>query len=187
ALACFALAAAALLRFYVSEQLARAPVDVYSTSQMVAQNASYFDVSTGSPVSGATLTLTATIRGNVNASDGEVAVWDTATVMEDLPNRKRIEIGEFRLAFDRKDAALVNCCGSVARPAPGAPEMYGGAFFPFGMERRAYNVYDSQTNRAWPMQFEGTDTVDGMEVYRYVQRVDPTNTGPAPAEVPSTL
>jgi hypothetical protein len=185
-LACFALAAAALLRFYVSEQLTLAPRDVYSTNRLVAQNASYFDASTGRPVSGATLTLIGTVRGNVNASTDEVAVWDTGTVMEDIPNRKRIEIGQFRLAFDRENAALVNCCGSTAKPGRGEPAMYG-SFFPFGMERRTYNVYDSQTNRAWPMQFEGTDTVDGMEVYRYVQRIDQTNTGPAPANLPSTL
>jgi hypothetical protein len=185
-LACFALAAAALLRFYVSEQLTLAPKDVYSTNRLVALNASYFDVSTGRPVSGATLTLTGTTRGNVNASSDDVAVWDTGTVLEDLPNGKRLEIGEFRLAFDRENAALVNCCGATAKPAQGEPEMYG-SFFPFGMERRTYNVYDSETNRAWPMRFEGTDTVQGMEVHRYIQRIDQTNTGPAPANVPSTL
>jgi hypothetical protein len=194
ALACFALAAAALLRFYISDQIVRAPRNVHSISQLVGTNSRYFDTSIGQPRNGATVTLTATIRGDTEAATDDTAVWETATVLEDIPNGKtvsnnnrQLELGQFRLAFDRKTATLVNCCRSTATPAPGGPEMYGGSFFPFGMERRTYNVWDSETNRAWPMRFEGTDTVEGMEVYRYVQRVDPTNTGPAPATVPSTL
>jgi hypothetical protein len=180
------LAAAALLRFFVADRVLAAPGNVYTETQLQAVNASYFDAGTGQPRSGATVTLTSTVRGDARASTGDRAVWDAFAVLEDLQNRRQLDITQFRMVFDRRSAALVNCCRATAVPVPGGPTTYG-LFFPIGVEKRAYNVYDVETGRSWPMRFEGTETIEGMEVYRYVQRIDQTNVGEQSGGVPSTL
>ncbi|MEW2353859.1 DUF3068 domain-containing protein [Spirillospora sp. NPDC029432] len=184
-LAFFALALAVLLRGFVAERLLVAPADQYSKAVLQAPNATYVDGATGTVRRGATLTLTSTLRGDVKAAKDDTVVWDTFLVLEDLQNQAKVEISESRLAFDRRTAAMVNCCGGVNVPAGGGP-VYG-LFFPIGVEKKTYAVYDTSTKKAWPMRFEGTENRDGRELYRYSQQVDETNLGQYRSPVPSTL
>jgi hypothetical protein len=184
-LAFFALALAILLRTFVAGQLLVAPADQYSKAKLEATNAIYFDASTVSTRTGAVLTLTSTLRGDVKAAKDGNVVWDSFLALEDLQNQKQVKITEERLAFDKKTAELVNCCKTTAKVAGGGPAY--GLFFPVGIEKKTYNVYDSSTARAWPMRFVGTETKNGTEVYRFTQQIPETNVGKYERAVPSTL
>ena len=185
AMAFFALTLAALLRFFVADRLLVAPADAYSRARLTAPNATYFDRQALKPRTGATLTLTTTVRGDVRASRGEVVVWDSFTVLEDLETGTQLDISQHRMAFDRRTAGLVDCCGTTAKP-PAGQRAYG-LFFPIGVDKRTYPVYDPATGRAWPMRYEATETVGGLRVYRYTQRIEETRLGEQPGGVPSTL
>ncbi|MFC5751552.1 DUF3068 domain-containing protein [Actinomadura rugatobispora] len=185
AVAFFALALAVLLRFFVADRLLVAPTDAYTRAELRANGATYFDRRALKPRTGADLTLTTTVRGNVRASNGDVAVWDTFAVLEDLANGNQIDISQHRMAFDRRTAGLVNCCGATAKP-PSGPPVYG-TFLPIGVGKRAYQVHDTSTGRAWPMRYEATETIGGLRTYRYTQRIEETRIGEQSGGVPSTL
>ncbi|MFB4314237.1 DUF3068 domain-containing protein [Actinomadura sp. 21ATH] len=184
-LAFFALALAVLLRGFVADRLLVAPANIHTKATLTATNATYFDRGTVKPRTGVTLTLTSTSRGDVKAAKDGVVVWDNFLALQDLQNQTNVELKEYRLAFDRSSARLVDCCNTHAKAA--ASQTAYGLFFPVGIEKKAYNVYDASTQRAWPMQFQGTETRDGREVYRFVQEISDTNVGQNPEPVPSTL
>jgi hypothetical protein len=185
AIAFFALALAALLRFFVADQILVAPADAYTRAELRATNATYFDRRAVQPRTGANLTLTSTVRGNVRAAKGDVVVWDTFVVLEDLANGNQLDISQHRMAFDRRTAGLVDCCGATAKP-PSGQRTYG-LFLPIGVGKRTYQVHDPSTGRAWPMRYEATEDVGGLRAYRYTQRIEETNIGEQSGGVPSTL
>lgn len=188
-LAFFALALAFLLRGLVADRILVAPANLHSKTELEATNATYFNRATLKMQTGATVTLTSTARGDVKASkaakDG-VVVWDSFIALEDLANDADLDIKESRSAFDRKTARLVDCCETDTKPTPGQATL-GGTFYPVGIEKKTYNVYDASTGKGWPMRYEATETRDGMEVYRFVQEIPETNTGRNATPVPSTL
>ena len=53
--------------------------------------------------------------------------------------------------------------------------------FPFGLPVCGYHAgnlfFDTTLRRAAPMRFDGEDTVNGLPVYRFVQRIEPTKAG----------
>jgi hypothetical protein len=187
-LAFFALTLAILLRTLLADQILVAPANQYARAELQAANATYFDASIVAARSGVTMTLTSTVRGNVKdskAAKGDTVVWDTFLALEDLQNGNKVEISEERIAFDRKTAEMVDCCKATGKPTPGEPTY--GLFFPVGIEKKTYNVYDFSSNKAWPMRFDGTEKRGGMEVYRFVQRIDETNRGQYERPLPSNL
>lgn len=44
--------------------------------------------------------------------------------------------------------------------------------FPFGAEKKDYPVFDRDLKEALPATFVGTETVEGVDVYRYEQRIE---------------
>ncbi|MET0233668.1 MAG: DUF3068 domain-containing protein [Kibdelosporangium sp.] len=46
--------------------------------------------------------------------------------------------------------------------------------FPFGTEKKEYQVYQDSVRRAVPAKFTGTDQVNGVDVYKFEQNVDDT-------------
>jgi len=46
--------------------------------------------------------------------------------------------------------------------------------FPFGTEQQDYDVFNTTTRQAFPATFDGVETLEGLEVYRFVQVVPET-------------
>ncbi|RMI37310.1 DUF3068 domain-containing protein, partial [Actinomadura harenae] len=165
---------APLIRFYVSDQVVKAPLNRYERVRLEAPNASLFDMATLKLKTGVTLVADSTIRGDVKANGGNdrIAVWDSSTTITDKATGKRIDLQAYRMAFDRRTGLLVNCCG-VNVGGDVNVRMFGyGLLFPIAkVHKRDYPFYDTTTRRTLPMRFSGEEEVGGMKTYRFIQEV----------------
>ena len=176
-----------LLRFYVAPRLIAAPPGFNIMISLVAPHASYFDESTLTTQRDATLTYNETIRGDPGASTGTIAVWDQFTVLEDLRRNIQLIATFQRSAFNRSTGELTNCCGaSVNDDTRVRQEGIGVAFWPIGTQKTTYQVYDTNTERAWPAAYSGTEVVQGLLTYRFTQRIPVTVVQQMPG-VPTSL
>ncbi|WP_158566721.1 DUF3068 domain-containing protein [Actinomadura craniellae] len=184
----FLLALAPMLRFYVAERVAIAPLNQYQTTRLEDRSATYFDLATFKTVQNATVTAINTLRGDVRAGNERVAVWDSSTEIFDKQRNKRIQIQGYRVAFDRRTSALVNCCGSNVG-GDTSVQMSGYALlFPLAnVQKRDYTFFDMTTKRPLPMRYDGVDKVQGMTTYRFVQVVPYTRTEGVEYQVPGEL
>ncbi|TQM69342.1 DUF3068 family protein [Actinomadura hallensis] len=186
-LGAFLVAAGVLVRFYAAPVLIGAPVDIYQVTRLRAEGASYLDASSLTVRSGATVVATSTVRGDVKASDGDTAVWDNGTVLQDMATGTTIEVQNARYAFDRRTARLKNCCGAAVQEDTGVRMSGIGLFWPLEARKRRLEVFDTATRRAWPAEFEGEERVDGRLTYRYAYRVPETAVAGEVPALPATL
>jgi hypothetical protein len=190
-LGAFLLSLAPLVRFYVADQMVRAPRGYYQVTRLEARNATYFDTATLKLKTGATLRATSTVRGDVRAAGGndDVAVWDNVTTIIDTANPyKPIQMSSYRIAFDRDNAQLVRCCGANVDGDTSVPMTGYGLLFPIAnVERRGYPFFDMTTKRAVPMTFQGVERVRGVTAYRFVQNVPTTKIASLDLKLPARL
>jgi hypothetical protein len=176
-----------LLRLYVAPRLIAAPPGFNIMISLVAPHASYFDESALTTRRDATLTYNETIRGDAGASTGTIAVWDQFTVLEDLTRDVQLIATFQRSAFNRRTGELTNCCGaSVNDDTQVRQNGIGVAFWPLGTQKATYQVYDTDTERAWPAAYSGTEVVQGLLTYRFTQRIPVTVVQQMPG-VPTSL
>ncbi|MGD0699574.1 MAG: DUF3068 domain-containing protein [Trebonia sp.] len=176
-----------LLRVYAAPRLIAAPPGFSITITLVAPHATYFDESTLSTQHNATLTYNEVIRGDAAASTGTIAVWDEFTVLEDLKRNIQLIATFQRSGFNRRTGELTNCCGaSVNDDTQVRQDGIGVAFWPIGTKKTTYQVYDTNTERAWPAAYSGTATVAGLLAYRFTQRIPATVVAQMP-DVPTSL
>jgi hypothetical protein len=183
----FWLSLALLIHFYVEQRLILAPTNVYQRTTLQANNATYLDTASFQMRHGATITAVNTLRGDVGASDGKIAVWDSFTSVEDTATKAEIDIQLQRVAFDRHTATLQNIRGAAVGGDASVRQSGIGQFWPIGIKKRTYWVFDFKTRRTWPMTFAGEGRIHGVKAYRFVQRITPTATGPLTGGVPTSL
>jgi hypothetical protein len=176
-----------LLRFYAAPRLITAPADFYAVISLADPHASYFDQGTLTATRNATLTFTNTIRGDPAASTGTVAIWDSYTVLADPKRKIQLQATFQRSAFDRRTGELANCCGaSVNDDTQVRQDGIGVVFWPIGTRETTYQVYDTNTERAWPARYSGTAVVQGLSTYVFTQRIPATVVQQLPG-VPTAL
>lgn len=182
-LGAFMLVLAPLLRFYAAPRLAKAPLDQYSITVSRAPNATFLDIGKLEIRKGETLTATRTVRGDVPSSSDDVSVYDVFLKIED-PNNVLVTATTDRVAFDRHTTEAVHCCNENLN---GKPTRHEGIEykFPFGAEKKTYQYFDTSLAKATDMVYKGTVTLEGITVYRYEQRIEPTQI--AELDVPGSL
>ncbi|RSN69283.1 DUF3068 domain-containing protein [Actinomadura sp. WAC 06369] len=178
----FLLATGVLVRTYVAPAVVRAPTDIYKVQRLRAENATYFDAGALRVRTGATVVATATVRGDVEASGDDVAVWDMTTVIQDLDRGRLVDVATRRLAFDRRSGELVACCRAAVQDDTSVRQSGLGVFWPMDVRKRTYRMFDAQTRRTWPVVFKGVEDVGGVDAYRFELHVPPTK---VPGEVPA--
>jgi hypothetical protein len=187
-LGAFLVIVAVLVRFYVAPRLIAAPTDVYQVTRLRAENATYFDAASLKQVTGATVVATNTVRGDVTSSHGDIAVWDSATMVQDVARDKTIEIQNQRVAFDRRTGKLTDCCGAAVEGDVSVHQSGVGLFWPMHATKKAKQVYDPATRRPWPAVYAGQERVHGILAWRFVQHVPYTKlTGQKLPDVPGEL
>ncbi len=88
------------------------------------------------------------------------------------------------MALDRSTSEAINCCGESLNGAPAKHE--GIEYkFPFDAEKKTYQYFDTTLGKASAMEYKASEEVDGVNVYRYEQVIEPTKI--AELEVPGTL
>jgi hypothetical protein len=182
----FLLTAGLLLRFYAAPRLVVAPTSIYSTSTLVARNASYFDQGALTTRRGVTLTLTATVRGDPAASTSQIAVYDSFTSLADRARKALVSTTYQRTAFNRRTGRLVNCCGAGINDDTRIRQTGIGLDWPIGVRRTTYHVFDANTERAWPAVYTGQRRVEGVLTYQFVQHIPDTVVAQMPG-VPASL
>jgi hypothetical protein len=174
----FLIVLAVLVRTYVGGQVIKFPLNEYLTTTLQGTGITYFSPSLVREVSGATMRVTSTVKGDAAAGSSSTAVWNEFTNLYDVTNSAQYEFATRRIAFDRRTAELVNCCGaSVGGNTSIRQSGLVGFLWPFGTQKSTYEVYDVNLDRPMPTRYAGTSTIDGITVSRFVERVPPTKAG----------
>jgi hypothetical protein len=169
---------AVLIPTYVSSRVLKFPLNQYATATLIDDNASYFSPTKLTEMSPVTMEATYTLKGNAKAGSSSTAVWNEFTYVYDLTNHLPFQTMTRTIAFDRRTAQIINCCGSNVN-GDSSIEQSGtvGYVFPIGTQKHTYDVFDANLNKPVPFTYQGTDTVNGLQAYRFVENVGPTQNG----------
>ena len=188
----FLVAAAALIRFYAYPTLAVAPIDQNSVTELSAEDAVIFD-SNPEVLDNVTVDLAirsrtvGDVEGSNKAPDG-VLCWVNTTVVTSSDGAQRSASVE-RMGHDEVTGEFADGCDSFTESTEGerVPVEADGLIykFPFNTEKKDYDFWDGDVGEALPAEYDGTDTIEGMSVYRFVQTIPETNVGTL--EVPGSL
>ncbi len=177
-LGAFLIVAALLLRSFVGGQVIKLPLNEFLITTLEGTGVSYLSPSTGNSVTGATMRVTSTVKGRAKLGTSSTAVWDSFTYLYDVTNHSTFQFDTRRVAFDRRTAELVNCCGSNVNGNTAVRQSgLVGFLWPFGVQKQTYQVFDLGLNKPMPARYAGTSTIDGIKVYRFVEHVAPTRSG----------
>ncbi|WP_150237891.1 DUF3068 domain-containing protein [Nocardiopsis quinghaiensis] len=172
----FFLALAPMARTWLSSSLMKTPLDYYSQTVLTDEGATYFNIEDVELVEGAVLEATSTIRADVASSTDETAVWDQFTWVKDADTGFGITSSSRRAGHDRVTGEAVDCCDAMVNDESVAQS--GQAWkFPFYTEQRDYDFFETTVQEVVPMEFRGTEEVEGIETYKFVQEVDGATTG----------
>jgi hypothetical protein len=160
---------APLARFYIVPRVKKVPSDFYfrevSDGTGIYLNPAQNFAEVG-PVPVRNVTIQ---KGDVDASTKTVAVWDQFTSLFDVENHHEITYDIDRLTLEKTTAASVNCCGQNERRTGGLT-----ALFPIGTSKdKRYLFWDDNALKLYPMTYQATETIDGLESYRFHQAVAP--------------
>jgi hypothetical protein len=167
-------------RVYTYPRLKKAPLDQYS-EPVATGTGTYFNRSPDklTEVTGAQLRNVRVVRGDVGAGSDEVAVWDSFNSTVDTADNGVVSATQERIALDRVTAQSVQCCGEN-------PRHQGLTLkFPFDTKQTTYQFWDGPAQRALPAAFTRTETINGVDVYRFEQRIDRLDIGDQ--EIPGSV
>ncbi|MBV9449892.1 MAG: DUF3068 domain-containing protein [Streptosporangiaceae bacterium] len=177
-LGAFLIVIAIVLPTYIAGQVIKFPLNEFETATLTATNASYFSAIKLKQIDGADLQATYTIQGNAKAGSSNIAVWNEFSYVFDTTNKLQVEPMSRTFAFDRKTAELVNCCGeSINGNSSIRQTGIIGYVFPFNTQKKTYRVFDTTLDQPEPFVFSGTDTVQGIQTYKYIENITPTKIG----------
>jgi Porin PorA len=186
AAAAFFAASAAFLGWRVAGQAAALPGNEDETITLTAAGASYYSMTRLTEITGASLTVTDTVRGiDLGSAYPAIAAWDVERSVDDTTHHQRLEPASRTLVFDRTTAELVNCCdGNIDGNGLIRQTGIAGYAFPVGTRKQTLDVFDTVLDRPEPASYSGTDTVAGIGVYLFTESV-PTAKAPSSAAFPS--
>jgi hypothetical protein len=182
ALGAFLIVLAPMVRWYAYPRVAVAPAAQKSVTTLVGPDATIFDISTFKEITTDLTTVVNTI-GDTKAADkcpgAVVYVNSTSTTSSDGVMRSRdVE----RMTFDEHTSqAVPRCGGDFISETEGVetPVRHEGlvAKFPFRTEKKTYDFWDGSLKEALPIKYEGTGTIEGVDVYKFEHSVEPTKIG----------
>jgi hypothetical protein len=201
----FAVTLGLLLRFYAFPQLAKLPLDnkTLSVAEGDGITALVVETKNGAPSPevrhNLSLRSTTYVTGDLTKpevkTDGDIAVYVEAIKTVDEASDITINATVRSLCLDRHSGlAVAPCEGQYIEVQQGKRETTnrnnvqqpGLSFkFPFETDQRDYSFYDLQVRKDVTARFDGEDTIQGLDTYRYVMEVSNTKVGER--EVPGSL
>jgi hypothetical protein len=180
----FLIVFALLLRFYVVGVAVKFPLNTYTISTLVGHDVSYFSTSKLTELSGVTMKVTNTTKGEPADGNSSRAVYDSFTYIYDQTDKATFQYSSSRMAFNRKTGVLINCCG--ASVSGKKVHMSGlGVLWPLGTKKQNYQVFNTTLNKPVTARYEGQGTVDGLSAYKFVTKIPLTKFGTE--QVPGAL
>ncbi|KRA38643.1 MULTISPECIES: DUF3068 domain-containing protein [unclassified Nocardioides] len=181
-LGAFLVTAALVLRFYGSAQLAVAEKDPRDVITMNASNATVFVPSSQSEVT-TDLTVKQKTVGDLEAAKdapGGVVVWFTTTTRS-TSEGVVVQQSMARTALDASTGMAKPCCESFAEVVDQAisKDQRNSLVlkFPFGTEKKTYEMWDSTSGKSVKATYRGTAEVEGMTAYRFEIKMPATVVG----------
>jgi hypothetical protein len=176
ALGAFLIVLAVFTRFYIADQAIKFPLNEHTVTTLLARDVSYFNSGELQEFRGVTMTDTTTTEGDVASGSDSTAVWNNFSYIFDQTNGLTYNYSLQRLAFDRRSADLVNCCGANVNAR--RIRFSGlGYVWPLGAQKTTYQIFDTTLMAPHAISYAGTATVDGLATYKYVESVAPTRIG----------
>ena len=163
-------------------QVKRTPLDTDSVTKL-AGNADKLNPATGE-VENIDVQATSITKADTEYSDDDVIVFENTLclviddgsgtvpdcVPSDDPQERLVTASTDVFATDRRDATAVN---ESAYVPPSAEEKEGLVNkWPFDAEKKTYPYWDGLLGEAVDAEYDGTETIDGLETYRYHVLVD---------------
>lgn len=171
-----------LVHFYVAPKLAVAPMDQKSVTHLEAKNATVFDISTLAPIT-TDLAIESRTVGDVKASEkapGDTIVWHNNTTITSADGVVRSQSSK-RAAFDSKTAVASNWGDNWYETTAGdrTPMTRKGLMykFPFGTEKKTYQVWDDTLGDTVATSYKGTTKIEGTEIWIFENTVPATVIG----------
>ncbi|MBO0804718.1 MAG: DUF3068 domain-containing protein [Nocardiopsaceae bacterium] len=182
----FLIATGLMLRFYAAPLLILDVPGYYGKQVLTDPHATYFNQAKLTMVRNAPLSYVNTIRGDSSAATGSTDTWDSYAYLWDPKTGERLENTYQRAVFNRHTGQLLDCCGASVNDDPNVRQYGQGNLFPLGTQKTTYQVYDVNTERAWPARFSGTAVVDGILTYKFTQHIPATQVQKVP-NIPMSL
>ena len=147
---------AVLMPTWVSSKVLKFPLNEYATATLTASNVSYFSPTKLTELTGVNMEATYTIKGNAAAGSSSTAVWNQFIYVYDQTNKLPFQTMTRTMAFDRRTAQLINCCGANVN-GDSSVEQSGivGYVFPIGTQQQTYDVFDTNLNKPMPFDLRG--------------------------------
>jgi hypothetical protein len=169
---------AVLVTTWVTGQVIKFPLNQYATVTLADPNGTYFSAAKLTPMTGVNIEATYTIKGNGAAGSSSTAVWNQFVYVYDQTNKQPIQSMTRTMAFDRRNAKLVDCCGSSVNGSSAVKQTgYVGYVLPIGTKRQTYDVFDTNLNKPVPFTYSGIGDVGGTQAYKFTENVPATKNG----------
>ncbi len=183
-----------LAKPYLYNQLAVVPLDQRSTSVSEGSSMSVLyahEVDGEAQVdqlSGVRVVSTREILGIPGAVEGEGvadtdAFWQSTVKSQAEVEGQLVDLSysDEGVSIDRRTAEATNCCGDFVStgdlddPASQEPMTFKGLVFkfPFDVQQQDYTWWDSDVQRADPIEFQEVAEIDGLRVYVFQQTIGP--------------
>jgi Porin PorA len=170
------LGAALAVRLFLVPGLVKLPLDQVAHPEGHGSDVSFFDLEKQQQRTGLEADVQQNVQGEPDApgASGDVAVWNYGSVISDTDGNL-LNAGTYRVCLDRHTAEAVAGCESTHVDYDRKAEITGLTLtFPFGTEKRDYDVFNATAGQAFPAKFDGEDTIEGVDVYRFVQTIPET-------------
>lgn len=194
-LGAFVLVLGLLSKFYMYDRLAVVPLNQNTTSTsetLPGADGEYLDIDNDLTITTGPLRSVRVVTGDPDLSkeaseelDRDVAVWNSY-VCTDTPDfdcsgtETPLAGSNDTVAFDRHTGEVVSWSGNV-NEASGetAEDIFEGLYFkfPFDTQKKTYQFWDGTLKKATPAEFEEETEIDGLKVYKFVQKIDPVKSG----------
>ncbi len=199
ALGVFGIVLGLMLRFYAYDRLALVPLN--QDSESISQGEmTVFYASKLAQERGVEVTATRLVQGNPKAAeakpDGDVMVWDVGVVVED-GDGVVVNSSLDHLCLNRKtNEAVRPCAGEGIEDneddnkidSDDAVTHVGHSYkLPFGTEQTEYPYFDNVAKKAFPMRYDSTETIEGVETYKFVQTIPLTKLAVPDLNLPGRL
>jgi hypothetical protein len=174
-LGAFALVAALLVRLVLVDTLIRLPLDQTASPTAKGTDVDFLDLSQMRQLRGLEATVKQRVAGDPGAADAsdDVAVWSFGSTITDTDG-DLLNASTYRVCIDRHEAVAVDCASDHVDNDRGKNIEGLTLTFPFGTEKRDYDVFNAPTGQAFPARFEEVEELEGLEVYKFVQTVPET-------------
>ncbi|CAA9226667.1 MAG: hypothetical protein AVDCRST_MAG52-800 [uncultured Blastococcus sp.] len=174
-LGAFLLTAALTVRLLLEPALVKYPLDQKASPTAQGTGIDYFDLAAAEQLRGLEADVRQRVEGDPgsDAASDDVAVWNFGSTIT-ATDGTLLNAGTYRVCIDRREAVAVECDVDHVEYDESVSVEGLTLTFPFGTEQKDYDVFNTTTRQAWPASFDGEEQLEGLDVYRFVQRIPET-------------